>query len=231
MIDIGKKIFVTQSNYIPWKGYFDSIARANVFVVYDEMQYTKNDWRNRNKLKTANGAAWLTIPVKAGKLDKTINETEPVDDRWRKKHLKTIIQNYNQTPFFQPVFDFLKSIYANKELQTLSDINIAFITGICKFLDIKTKIIKSSDLILTGDKNERLISICKQLDGTVYLSSPVAKDYLEVSKFELKGLDVEFLDYSGYPEYSQLFGTFDHYVSILDLLFNEGTRTRNYMKY
>lgn len=226
-----KSIFITQSNYIPWKGYFDSIARADVFVVYDEMQYTKNDWRNRNKIKTQNGLLWLTIPVKAGKLEKSINETHPVDHRWQKKHLKTIIQNYQKAPFFEEILHIIKPQYDRREFQSLSDINLAFIKSICRFLDIDTQIIKSQNLILTGDKNERLVSICEQLQATHYLSSPLAKDYLEISLFEDKKIKVDFLDYSDYPEYQQLFGTFEHYVSILDLLFNEGKNARKFMKY
>ena len=129
-----RKIFITQSNYIPWKGYFDNIAQADVFVIYDDMQYTKNDWRNRNKIKTPHGLQWLTIPVKAGKLEKKINQTIVSDPNWTVKHWKTLKQNYAKAPFFEEIKDVFYPLYSGQIPTNLSEINQLFISAICDYL-------------------------------------------------------------------------------------------------
>lgn len=226
-----KKILITQSNYIPWKGYFDGINTADVFVVYDEMQYTKRDWRNRNKIKTQNGAQWISIPVEVkGKYFQKINETKVSDPSWGQKHWNSIRHNYSKAPFFKEYAEIFEELYLNNQEEYLSKINIAFIEAINKILGIETEIIWSKDLDLRGDKSEKLLNICLDLQGTDYYSGPAAKNYMDVELFEKNGVHVHWFDYSGYPEYNQMFGEFDHEVSILDLIFNEGPAAKNFMK-
>ncbi len=218
-----KKAIITQSNYIPWKGYFDAINMVDVFVVYDEMQYTKRDWRNRNKIKTANGLKWLSIPVNVkGKFNQKINETHISDKDWGKKHWGTIKQAYKKAPFFNESCEVFEKIYLNYKSEQLSEINLEFIQTICNLLDIETKIVYSKDLNLKGDKTEKLLNLCLDLGITDYYSGPAAKDYMDTKLFENKNVNVHWFDYSGYPEYHQLYEGFEHGVTILDLLFNEG---------
>jgi len=215
-----KKIAILQSNYIPWRGYFDIIKNVDTFVVYDEVQYTKNDWRNRNKIKTPNGLQWLTIPVKQKCLEQKIFETEVVDQNWRRKHLNSIKLNYAKAPFFEMYINQLESLYDGNEV-LLSDINLKFIKGICKMLNIQTKIIDSRELELKGDKNQRLIDACIKLEATHYLSGKAAQSYIETQLFKDKGITVDWMDYSHYREYPQLHPPFVMGVSIIDYLLNK----------
>lgn len=224
------KVFITQSNYIPWKGYFDAINQADVFVIYDEMQYTKNDWRNRNQIKTPNGIQWLTIPVKQGMLDQKISETEVANQVWRKKHWKTILQNYRKAPHFEEFAPDFEELYLNDSETNLSQINEKFIHAINQQLGITTEFRSSSDFDLSEERTQRLVNICSELKADTYLSGPAAKDYLNEAPFNDAGIGVEWLDYSGYPEYPQQFGGFEHGVTILDLLFNTGKDAPEFMK-
>lgn len=216
-----RKIAILQSNYIPWRGYFDIISKVDIFVIYDEVQFTKNDWRNRNKIKTPNGLIWLTIPVKQNFLHQKINETEVANQFWRKQHLNSLKLNYSKAPFFDKFFPEIEKIYLGNEIN-LSEINIKFISRICELLEIKTKIVDSKDLTLVGDKNERLVDACEKLNANVYLSGPAAKNYLDESLFNRKNINVEWMDYSNYKEYTQLYPPFNQGVSVLDILFNVG---------
>lgn len=225
-----KKIAILQSNYIPWKGYFDIIKMADVFVFYDEVQYTKNDWRNRNQIKTPNGLSWLTIPVLQNSLNQKINETVVSQSNWNKKHWNSITCNYSKAPFYKKLEGEFQQLYYSIETQNLSEINQIFIKKIANFLKIETDIIDSTALNLIGDKNERLIDAVKKLNGTHYISGPSAKSYLDVNKFESESIQVEWVDYNGYPEYSQLYGDFKHNVSMLDVIFNEGSNANNFLK-
>jgi len=224
-----KKIAILQSNYIPWKGYFDMIASVDVFVIYDEVQFTKNDWRNRNLIKTKNGLQWLTIAVKHEKLSQAICETEVFKQNWVKKHIGTLQANYAKAPFFgeykSRIFDLYENVSTN-----LSEINVDFIKEICGILDIDTKIIDSRSLNLSGNKQEKLIQACKQLDAAIYLSGPAAKSYIDESNFADHNIKVEWMDYSNYKDYNQLYPPFEHGVSILDLIFNEGPNAKKYLK-
>ncbi len=221
-------VSILQSNYIPWKGYFDLIARSDVFVIYDEVQYTKNDWRNRNLIKTPNGLQWLTIPVRQEFLEQKICETKVSSGVWARKHIAAIQANYARAPFYglyrKAIFDLYET---NSEF--LSVINSRLIVGICELLGITTQIIDSRSLALVGDKNTRLIEACKVLGASKYLSGPAARIYLDVATFCKEGIAVEWMDYSGYREYSQLYPPFQHNVSILDLLFNVGPDSRKHI--
>lgn len=226
-----KKIAILQSNYIPWKGYFDLIAAVDEFIIYDEMQYTKNDWRNRNKIKTANGLEWITIPVRVESLSQRICDTQVFDKKWAKKHKATLQTNYAKARCFNEVKDFVFELYEQAEGRaSLSEINYIFIKGICDFLGIETKISYSSDYDLGIGKSERLVNLCKQSNASVYLSGPSAKDYIDNDLFELNNITLEWMDYSGYKVYDQLFLPFEHGVSILDLIFNVGSDSKNFLK-
>lgn len=227
-----KKIAILQSNYIPWKGYFDLIASVDEFIIYDEMQYTKNDWRNRNKIKTTNGVEWITIPVRVGNLSQRICDTKVFDTKWVKKHKATLQTNYAKARCFNEVKDFIFGLYEQAEgRDSLSEINYIFIKGICDFLGIKTKISYSSDYDLGFGKSERLVNLCKQSNALVYLSGPSAKDYIDNDLFELNNITLEWMDYSGYKVYDQLFPPFEHGVSILDLIFNVGSDSKIFLKF
>lgn len=226
-----KKIAVLQSNYIPWKGYFDLIASVDEFIIYDEMQYTKNDWRNRNKIKTTNGLEWITIPVRVESLTQRICDTQIFDKKWVKKHIATLQTNYAKASCFSNTKDFVFGLYeeASKE-EKLSNVNYIFIKGICDFLNIKTKISFSTDYHLGVGKSERLINLCQQAKASVYLSGPSAKDYIDVNLFNENKIELEWIDYSGYKVYNQLNPPFEHGVTILDLIFNEGKDSRVFLK-
>ena len=224
-----KKIAILQSNYIPWKGYFDMIASVDTFVIYDEVQYTKNDWRNRNLIKTKNGLQWLTIAVKQERLTQAIYETEVSKTNWTKKHIGTLQANYAKAPFFKEYKDRIFDIY-EKASTNLSQINLDFIKEICGILGIETKIIDSRSLNLSGNKQERLILACEQLNADLYLSGPAAKSYIDETLFADKNIKVEWMDYSNYKVYNQLYPPFEHGVSVLDLIFNEGPNSRKYLK-
>ena len=226
-----KKIAILQSNYIPWKGYFDIMGSVDEFIIYDEMQYTKNDWRNRNKIKTTNGLIWLTIPVKIEKLNQKINETKIADNKWYIKHKNSLQTNYGKATKFKECKDFIFNIYEQaSRLDYISEINYTFLNEINKFLKISTKISFSTDYNIGDGKTERLINICKQSNSNIYLSGPSAKNYIDEALFTENSINLEWFDYIGYKEYEQLYPPFEHGVSILDLIFNTGEDAYKFLK-
>jgi len=226
-----KKVAILQSNYIPWKGYFDMIAALDEFILYDDMQYTRRDWRNRNQIKTPQGVQWLTVPVQVkGKYDQKIKETAIDGSDWAAAHWKVLAQNYRRAPYFDEVAAWLDPLYIDS-YTNISLLNRRFIEAICHFLGIKTVISNSWDYNLLDGKTERLADLCKQAGGMEYISGPSAKDYVEERIFTDMGITLTWFDYAGYPEYSQLWGEFIHGVTILDLLFNCGKDAHRYMRY
>ena len=226
-----KKIAILQSNYIPWKGYFDLINMVDEFILYDDMQYTKRDWRNRNKIKTPNGLVWLTIPVEVkGKYFQKINETKVSEKDWAKKHWQCIFYNYKKSKYFKEYKDIFEELYLNCNEEYLSQINYKFIVTINKILGIKTKIRWSNEFELIDGQTEKLLSICKQCGADTYLSGPAAKNYFDDELAKKENIKVEWMDYSGYKEYEQQYSPFEQGVSILDLLFNEGINSSKFMK-
>lgn len=227
-----KKVAVLQSNYIPWKGYFDMIAAVDEFIIYDDVQFTKNDWRNRNKIKTPNGVQWLSIPVRQESLDQKISETRVSDHRWADKHWKTLKQNYSRAEGFSIFAPVLEETYRQAaEFELLSDINLLFLRTLCQLTRINTTISLCTNYIMEGDRMSRLVSLCAQAGATAYLSGPAAKSYLQEDDFAKSGMTVEWMDYSGYNEYPQLYPPFEHGVSMIDLLLNTGTGFSSYMKF
>ena len=229
---MSKKVIITQSNYIPWKGYFDGINMVDEIILYDDMQFTKRDWRNRNMIKTKDGLKWLSIPVEVkGKYFQKINETVVSDKNWTQSHWSTIVQNYGKTSGFKIYKEYFEKLYKQSEDEIyLSKINYIFIKGICELLGIKTKISWSSDFTLMEGKTERLVDLCKQVGATDYYSGPAAKTYMDESLFEKENIAVHYFDYGGYLEYPQQFLPFEHGVTIIDLLFNTGEGCKSYMK-
>lgn len=215
------RVAIVQSNYIPWKGYFDLIASVDTFVFYDDVQYTKNDWRNRNKIKTPNGVQWLTIPVSQG-IDQRICDVRVTDQRWPVKHWKAIKANYARAPHFKAHEAELAAAYEAAGLSTLSEVNAHFVTTLCRMLGIGTPIKSVLDIDVHGDRNERLVDICVKLGADTYISGPAARSYLDEAAFAKAGIAVEWFDYLGYPSYSQLWGDFEHGVSIIDTILNCG---------
>jgi hypothetical protein len=226
-----KRIAISQSNYIPWKGYFEMIARVDEFVLYDDMQFTRRDWRNRNRIKTATGLHWLTIPVQSkGNYFEPVKNIRVRDWGWAAKHWKTIRFNYARAPHFEEFGPKIASLYqAAAQEEMLSRINQIFLLGLCRLLHISTSLKWSADYEIVGRRNERLISICRQAGAANYLSGPAAKDYLDEAVFLSAGVRVEWMDYGWYPVYKQRFGQFAHEVSVLDVIFNCGDKAADYV--
>lgn len=227
-----KKVAIFQSNYIPWKGYFDMMASVDEFILFDDMQYTRRDWRNRNQIKTPQGVQWLTVPVLVkGRYHQTIRDTEIDGVGWAAAHWKALEQNYRRAPHFSDIADWLKPLYLEETFTHLSRMNRRFIEAVCRYLGIRTAITHSWDYTLVDGKTERLADLCVQAGATEYISGPAAKDYVDETVFSNLGIRLTWFDYTGYPEYQQLWGDFAHGVTVLDLLFNCGKDAPRYMRY
>jgi len=225
------RVAISQSNYIPWKGYFDMIASVDQFVILDCVQFTRSDWRNRNKIKTPQGLLWLTVPVQSsGRFGQAIKDTKIIASSWAEQHWNSMLMNYRRAPFFCELAEVMAPIYKKNHIY-LSELNRELMDAILAYLEIKTIIRDSSEFELPGDRNDRLVEICKSLGASEYISGPAAKVYLDENKFEQSGISVRYMDYSGYSPYSQLWGDFFHEVSVVDLLFNHGKRSSQYMKF
>jgi WbqC-like protein family len=228
---MSKKMVITQSNYIPWKGYFDGMAMVDEFMLYDDMQYTKRDWRNRNQIKTPQGSVWLSVPVEvSGKYFQKIKDTKVSDKSWNTQHWNMLKQNYAKAACYNEVKDFLEPLYAAANFDYLSEVNFHFLQNIANYLGIATVITWSSDYELVEGKTEKLLDLCLKKNATAYYSGAAAKNYMDVELFEKAGVQVHWFDYSGYAEYPQLNPPFTHAVSIIDLLFNTGTKAKEWMK-
>lgn len=226
-----KSVAIVQSSYIPWKGYFDLIDSVDEFVLYDDQQYTRRDWRNRNRIKTAQGPIWLTIPVQVkGRYHQKIQETTVSDPAWANRHWRTIEHAYGRAPHFDEHRDVLHRLYAECDEGFLSDVNRRFLDVLCDLLGIRTRIVWSTDYEAEGAKTERLVSLCRAAGATSYLSGPTARAYLNESRFDDAGIELRFMDYSAYPQYEQLYPPFEHAVSVIDLLVHTGPAARSYLK-
>jgi hypothetical protein len=225
-----KTVAIVQSNYVPWKGYFDLMARVDEFILYDDVQYTRRDWRNRNRLKSPEGVRWLTIPVQVkGRYLQRIDETFVSDPEWAQRHWATIGSWYGKAPFFKRYERVLESMYTSTRERELSAINRRFLEGLRDLLGIGTPLSSSSEYAASGQRTERLLGICKAASATSYLSGPAAREYLEEESFRTAGVQVQWMSYEGYPEYPQLHGPFEHGVSVLDLLLSVGEEAPRYM--
>jgi hypothetical protein len=226
------KCVILQPSYIPWRGYFHQIQKADVFVFYDDVQYDKHGWRNRNLIKGPNGPQWLTIPVASkGAVSQhiPISEVRIVWDRdWRRTHWGTLTACYARSPFFDKYAATFESFYQQRP-ERLSDYTIETTISVARLLGIEhTRFIRSSELDVTGSRTERLVNIVKEVGASHYISGPSARDYIEDDVFERAGITLEYMEYE-YPEYPQLYPPFDGRVSILDLLFMVGDEACNYI--
>jgi hypothetical protein len=225
-------VAIVQSCYIPWKGYFDLIGRVDHFLLYDDVQFVKRHWHNRNRIKTANGPLWLSIPVRTkGRYLQTIGETT-VSEKWAEKHWRSIAGAYARAPHFSQYEAVFCAAYETADgMERLSDINAHFLKLIAGLLGIETRVSWSGDYPAAGHKTDRLLDLCRAVGARSYLSGPSARDYFETGKFQAAGIEVEWMDYAGYPEYLQLHGEYDSAVSVLDLIFSTGPAARDYMKF
>lgn len=224
-----KTAVVLQSNYIPWKGYFDLIHDSDVFVFHDDLQYTKNDWRNRNKIKSYEGCQWLTIPVGTSE-HRLICEVELTDPTWQARHWRILSLNYSKCPHFHTFRPALEDIYLGRRWASLSELNQFMIRYIARdVLGIAVEFRDSRAYGACGQKLDRLVDLLAKTRATRYVSGPAAKEYIEPVRFEAAGIELVWKDYSNYPEYPQRFPPFQHGVSILDLLFNVGPQAPWYI--
>jgi hypothetical protein len=223
---------ILQPSFIPWRGYFDLIHRADVFVFYDDVQYDTRGWRNRNRIKSSHGAKWLTIPVKKhGAQTESISIDRIAIDAssdWPRQHLAALTLSYAKAPHFNSYRGWIERAYAATPA-LLADFTIATTIELAGMLGIRgTRFLRSSALNISGRKTDRLIAILRELGASEYLSGPSASDYLEPEKFGEAGIDLQFIHYN-YPQYPQLYPPYDPQVSILDLLFMTGDDAPRYI--
>ena len=223
------KVGAIQSNYLPWRGYFDFIDEVDLFVIHDDLQFTKGDWRNRNKIKTANGSRWITVPVHYARTAQLICETTIDYSRnWQRDHRNAINASLIQAPHLADAMALLQPAWDARH-RTISDLNVALITAISRYLDIRTPFRMSSEFALRGTKTARLIELLTAIGATSYLSGPSARAYLDERQFHDAGICLEYKDYS-YPPYPQPWGDFDGAVSIVDTIANCGPAARFVLK-
>ena len=226
-------VVILQPSYIPWRGYFDQIRLADLFIFYDDVQYDKHGWRNRNQIKTSQGKQWLTIPVHS----KGVTDGIPIMDvqidwskPWAKKHLNALKIAYAKAPFFASYAPWLATVYERRD-KFLADFTFDTTMELAGLLGITdTRFMRSSELEgINGQKTERLIQILQHIGATHYISGPSAKDYIEPEKFNEAGISLEFIEYN-YPEYPQLHPPYDSFVTVLDLLFMVGEDALSYIR-
>ena len=226
-----KRVAIVQSSYIPWKGYFDLIRSVDEFILLDTVQFSKGSWRNRNRIKTKDGLAWLSIPVyTSGRLLQAIEDTVVSDSTWTTRHWRHLRDAYARTPFFERYAERFEAAYQSLRTDRLSHINRTLTELLCDALGITTRISSASDYRPSDDRMQRLIDLCQQAGATEYLSGPAARDYIDETLFAEAGIGLHFADYSGYPEYEQPYPPFEHAVSVVDLLFCTGPRAIDFMK-
>ena len=217
-------ISVHQPQYLPWLGYFDKIDKADIFVLIDNVQFKKNEWQNRNKIKTANGWQWLTVPVMY-RYPQLINEVEINNkDKWQHRQRQTIISNYKKTPFWSLLEEFFEEIFSS-EWQYVSQLNIHVVKRLAGLLGITTPIHVASELgEFPEDPDERLIALTKHFNSDIYLAGGGGKGYMDMEKYDRAGIEVIFQEYR-HPVYDQRFGDFEPFMSVVDLIYNHGEKS------
>jgi hypothetical protein len=233
---VARTVVVTQSNYIPWRGWFDMLRQADALVLLDTVQFTRRDWRNRNRIKTPQGPLWLTIPVEAkGRFSQPVDETRITSPTWVEEHLRSIAMAYARAPAMAEVFPWFESLMRGVAAEPLlSRVNEHLIRGICARLGLNLPILRDADLIpretlVALDPSERLAALTEAAHGTRYISGPAAQAYMDMAPFTRRGIEVAWMDYSGYPEYRQLWGAFEPSLSVVDLLLNMGAEAPRYL--
>jgi hypothetical protein len=224
------RICIIQSCYIPWKGFFDLIGRCDEYVIYDSAQYVKRHWHNRNRIKTAQGVEWLSIPVVTkGRFEQPIDQVE-IERLWADKHWRALELAYRRAPFFEQLAPVVKAWYERAEKEArLSEVNTIFLHGIAGQLGLKTRMVRDTAYPARGASTERLLGIVRAAGADRYLSGPSARGYFDEPMFRTAGITTEWMSYEGYPEYPQLHGGFEHAVTALDLLFNTGPEAPRYL--
>ncbi|MDB5411844.1 MAG: hypothetical protein JWR10_179 [Rubritepida sp.] len=233
---MAKTVVITQSNYLPWRGYFDMFRTADEVVLLDSVQYTRRDWRNRNKIKTANGPAWLTIAVEVkGRFSQAIDETRIADAGWAETHRRAIALAYARAPHVAEIGGWIDGLLSSvAQTPLLTDVNEALLRALCERLGIAVPMRRCTDLLdrdalQAMEPSERLAALAERAGATRYVSGPAAKAYLDHGPFERRGIEVGWMDYAGYPEYPQLWGGFEPAVSVVDLLLNTGADAARYL--
>ena len=226
------KCVILQPSYIPWRGYFHQIEKADIFVFYDDVQYDKHGWRNRNRIKTHQGTKWLTIPVLArdAPVEHTPINQVLIDQRqpWNRKHWMTLVQSYSKAPYFSQYMSLLEELYRQPPA-LLADFTIELTIVLARQLGIEhTRFMRSSEIRANGMKTERLIKILTCLGADRYISGPSAKNYIDEAQFTSAGIALEYMEYN-YPEYEQLYPPYDPQVSILDVMFMTGPDALSYI--
>jgi hypothetical protein len=226
---MGRRVAIIQSSYIPWRGYFSIIARCDAFIFLDSVQFTRRDWRTRNRIKTARGPLWLSIPVfQKGNYLAPIDAIEISDPGWTSQHLRSIETNYRRAPHFATMFPALCAAYdAVGPERSLSSINRGLTAALCALLGITTPLCRDTDLLARErldalDPTDRLVELAAAIGATDYLSGPSARNYLDETAFAARRMEVSWMEYEGLPAYPQLWDGFDPTMSVLDALLNLG---------
>jgi hypothetical protein len=223
------RVGVIQSSFIPWRGYFDFLASVDLFIFLDDVQYTAQNWRNRNQIKTSKGIEWLTVPVRHESLSQLITETLIIKNtNWQKKHLTAWTSNYRSTPYFDVIMELITGI-RNEKFNTISELNIGLIGSISEYLEISTPTILSKEICLKGKGTERLINLLTEVGANTYLSGPSADQYLNKDLFKKAGISLEYKSYDYLP-YPQLWGEFVGNVSVLDVIANCGPDAKSLIR-
>ena len=229
-----RTVVITQSNYLPWRGYFDLLRSADEVILLDSVQYTRRDWRNRNRIKTASGPAWLTVPVEVkGRYHQTIDETQIADSTWADSHRRSIDMAYRRAPHFAETSAWLDPLLASLAQEPmLSSVNETLLRAICSRLGLAVAFRRCTDVLdretlLDMDPTLRLVELAAAVGANRYLSGPAAKAYLDERVFADRGIEVAWMNYAGYPDYPQQWGAFEPQVSVIDLMFNMGADAPN----
>lgn len=214
------RVAIIQSSYVPWKGYFDIIRGVDRFILLDDVQYSRGDWRNRNRIKTAQGLKWISIPLRhSGTFPELIQHMRVSDPRWHRSHASLIEQAYKGAPGWPVLRTWLREHLQTVESESLSEINEALLRSLCGLLRIDTPIVQSTIYgVREEDPTARVVALCKAAGAATYVSGPSASAYIDTARFEQAGIALEYFDYSGYPEYPQPHGPFVHGVSIIDTI-------------
>ena len=223
-------IGIIQPNYIPWRGYFDFIRDVDVFVFLDDVQYTRRDWRSRNRIKLVNGETrWLTVPVLGGRDQRVQDVRIDNSQNWSRKHLEALRHSYSKSPFYSTYAETIEALYQPNRFDLLVDLNLAFTREICGWLGLSRKLVRASNLACDGVKDDRLLAIVQRLGGDAYLSGPAAQSYIRPELWSDAGVELRYKDYAGYPDYPQISQPFEPAVTILDLLFMVGDDAPDYI--
>jgi WbqC-like protein len=226
------RVAIVQSCYVPWKGYFDLIRSADHFILLDDVQYSRGDWRNRNRIKTAQGLKWISIPLHhSGTFPALIHDMRVNDPNWMRSHHSLIEQAYRAAPGWTVLRAWLAEELLQAHEPMLSDVNERLTRSLCRMLGIATPITRSEAYgVQCEDPTERVVRLCQAVGATRYLSGPSARDYIDEQRFREAGIALEYFDYSGYPEYPQPHGPFEHAVSILDVIACLGTEAASALR-